>query len=74
MDMEQGKTILRYSEENGSKLEWYSKEVQMKFPTVSYSPVKINDDIMIQKIKMAGSMGCILAGRYALHAFRRTEK
>ena len=57
MDMEQGKTILRYSEENGSKLEWHSKKVQMKFPTVSYSPVKINDDILIQKIKMAGSMG-----------------
>lgn len=57
MDMEQGRTILRYSEEKDGSLEWYSKEVQMKFPTVSYSPVKINDDIMIQKIKMAGSMG-----------------
>ncbi len=57
MDMEQGKTILMYSKENGSKLEWHSKEVQIKLPTVSYSPVKINDDIMIQKVKMSGSMG-----------------
>ncbi|PLR75973.1 hypothetical protein CU633_18065 [Bacillus sp. V3-13] len=57
MDMEQGKTILRYSEEKDGKLEWYCKEIQLAFPTVSYSPVTISDDVLIQKIKKAGSMG-----------------
>ena len=55
-DMEQGKTIVRYSEEQGDKLEWYSKEVQLAFPTVTYSPVIITDDLLIQKIKKAGKM------------------
>lgn len=57
MDMEQGKTIVRYSEEKNGQLEWYSKEVQLTFPAVSYSPVAITDDVLIQKIKKAGSMG-----------------
>lgn len=57
MDMEQGRTILRYSEKKDGKLEWYSKEIQLALPTVSYSPVKINDDVLIQKIKKAGTMG-----------------
>ena len=57
MDMEQGRTIERYSEEKDGKLEWHSKEVQLEFPTVSYSPVKITDDMLIQKIKRAGSLG-----------------
>jgi len=57
MNMERGKTIVRYSEEKNGKLEWYSKEVQLAFPTVSYSPVTITDDVLIQKIKKTGSMG-----------------
>lgn len=57
MDMEHGKTIARYSQEKDGRLEWYSEELQLTFPTVSYSPVKINDDVLIQKIKKAGSMG-----------------
>lgn len=59
MDMEHGRTIVRYSEEKDGKLEWYSKEIQLVIPTVSYTPVKINNDILIQKIKNAGSMGNI---------------
>ncbi|HVJ48698.1 DUF6930 domain-containing protein [Desulfitobacterium sp.] len=51
------KAIVRYSEEKDGKLEWYSKEVQLTFPTVSYSPVIISDDLLVQKIKKAGSMG-----------------
>lgn len=57
MDMEQGKTILRHSEEKDGKIEWYSKEIQLAFPTVSYSPVKITDEMMAQKIKKAERMG-----------------
>lgn len=60
MDMRQGKTIVRYSEEKDGKLEWHSKEIQLEFPTVSYSPIEITDDILIQKIKKAGSMGDVL--------------
>ena len=63
MDMEQGKTILRYSEEKDGKLEWYSKEVQLAFPTVSYSPVKITDDVLIQKIKKQEVWGIFLSRR-----------
>lgn len=59
MDMEQGKTIVRYSEEKDDELEWYSKEVQLTIPTVTYNPVVINDDMIIHKIKKAGSMGNI---------------
>lgn len=59
MNMEQGRTILRYSEKKGGKLEWYSKEIQLAIPKVSYSPVKITDDMLIQKIKRAGRMGDI---------------
>ncbi|MDD2574480.1 MAG: hypothetical protein WCS98_06625 [Bacillota bacterium] len=55
-DMEQGKTILRYSEEINDKLEWYSKEFQLAIPEVTYSPVIINDDMLIHKIKRAGNM------------------
>lgn len=57
INMEHGKTIVRYSENKSGKLEWYSKEVQLAFPTVSYNPVTITDDLLIQKIKKAGSMG-----------------
>jgi hypothetical protein len=56
MDMEQGKTIIRYSEEKDGKLEWFSKEVQMELPTVTYNPVTISDDVLLQKIKKAGNM------------------
>jgi len=59
MNMEQGRTILRYSEKKDSKLEWYSKEVQLAFPKVSYNKVKITDDMTIQKIKRLGKMGNI---------------
>ncbi|MBS3987049.1 MAG: hypothetical protein KGZ38_03735 [Erysipelothrix sp.] len=59
MDMERRKTILRYSKEENGKLQWYSKEISLPYPTVSYKPVKINDDMVIQKIKKAGSMGNI---------------
>lgn len=54
MNMEQGKTILRYSEKKGSKLEWHSKEIQLAFPIVSYKPVEINDDMLIHRIKKEG--------------------
>jgi len=60
MDMEQGKTILRYSEKKDGKLEWYSKEIQLAYPTVSYKPIKIDNDSLIQKIKKAGSMGNVV--------------
>lgn len=59
MDMERGKTILRFSEDNDGRLEWYSKEIQLTYPFVSYSPVEIIDDVLIQKLKKAGSMGNI---------------
>jgi len=59
IDMEHGKTILRYSEEKDGNLEWYSKEIQLAIPTVLYKPVEINDDVLIQKIKKAGSMGSV---------------
>ena len=56
MNMEQGKAIVRYTEDKNGKLEWYSKEVQLVFPTISYKPVTITDDVLIQKIKKAGSI------------------
>lgn len=57
MDMEHGKTILRYSEEKDGKIAWYSKEVQLVLPTASYTPVEITDKMLIQKIKKIGIMG-----------------
>lgn len=57
MDMEHGNTIIRYSEEKKGQLEWYSGEMQIVVPTVSYRPVKISDDVLIHRIKKAGSMG-----------------
>jgi hypothetical protein len=54
MDMEQGKTIVRYSRENDGKLEWNSKEIKLAVPTVSYNPVLITDDVLIQKLIKAG--------------------
>ena len=59
MDMEQGKTILRYSEEKDGELKWYSKKIQLSVPTVKYKPVVINDDMLIRKVKKASSMGDI---------------
>jgi hypothetical protein len=59
MDMESGLTIERYSEEKNGRLEWHNKELQVAFPTLSYTPVTITDDVLIQKIKKAGSMGDI---------------
>ena len=59
MDMERGKTILRYSKEEDGKLQWYSKEISLPYPIVSYKPLEINDHVLIQKIKKAGSRGNI---------------
>ncbi|HBT16584.1 MAG TPA: hypothetical protein DEB05_06465 [Firmicutes bacterium] len=57
MDIERGETILRHSKEKDGKLEWYSKEILLDFPTVIYNPVEINDDLLIQRIKKAEGMG-----------------
>ena len=51
IDMEQGKTIIRYSEDKDGKLEWYSREVELGFPSVIYHPVKIDDDLLIRRIR-----------------------
>ncbi len=59
MNMKQGETILRYSEEKSGKLEWFSKEIQLEIPMVSYAPAIITDDVLIQRIKKAGSRGNI---------------
>ena len=56
IDFEHGKTILRYSDEKDGELKWYNKEMQLTVPRVIYNPVEINDDILIRKIKKAGSM------------------
>lgn len=57
MNMEHGETVLRYSENRDGKLEWFSKEMKLTVPTVSYTPVEINDDLLVQRIKRAGKMG-----------------
>ena len=59
MNAEQGEIIVRYSEKKDGKLEWFSKEVLLEIPTVSYKPVIISDDVLIQKLKKAGSMGSV---------------
>lgn len=56
IDMERGRTVLRYSRVKGNQMEWFSKEIQLAYPVASYRPIKINDDILLQKIKAAGSM------------------
>ncbi len=56
IDMEQGKTIIRYSEDKDGKLEWYSREVELGFPSVIYHPVKIDDDLLIRRIRNLGSI------------------
>ena len=57
IDLGHGRTILRYSEEKNGQLEWFSKEIQLMVPTLSYRPVTISDEVLFQKIKRAGSMG-----------------
>lgn len=59
MDMEYGKTILRYREKKDGKIEWYSKEVKLALPAALSIPVKITDEMLIKKIKKAGSMANI---------------
>lgn len=53
MNMEEGETILRYGKEKDGKLEWYCKEIAVDYPTVIFSPVEINDEPLIQRIKKA---------------------
>jgi hypothetical protein len=57
MNAEQGKIIGRYSEEKDGKLEWFSKEVLLEIPTVTYKPVIISDEMLIQKLKNSTRMG-----------------
>ena len=51
MNMEEGETILRYSKKKDGKLEWYSKEITVAHPVVIFSPVEINDELLIQRVK-----------------------
>lgn len=55
VDTEHGKNIVRYGKEKDGNLEWFSKGVKLGYPTVSYKPVEINDDMLIRKIKKAGT-------------------
>ena len=57
LDFGHGRSILRYSEGKNGQLEWYSQEIQLMVPTLSYRPVTISDDVLFQKLKRAGSMG-----------------
>ena len=54
IDTDNGETILRYSQEQNGKLEWYNKKVPLMVPIVSYSPVEITDELLIYRIKKAG--------------------
>lgn len=58
IDFSEGKTIVRYSKDMDGKLEWFSKEAELGFPTVIvYHPIQIDDDLLIRRIKNTGSMG-----------------
>lgn len=57
MDMEHGRTIARYIEDANGEPEWHSEEMHLEIPAVSYNPVIITYDVLVQKIKKAGSMG-----------------
>lgn len=54
IDMDNGKTILRYGEEKDGGLEWQSREFQVVFPKIEYNPVVIEDEVLIQRLKDAG--------------------
>ncbi len=56
LGMEKGKTILRYCRAAEDELEWESKEIDLLIPQAAYQTVRINDDVLIQKIKKAGRM------------------
>lgn len=56
MNMEQGETIVMYSEEKDGELKWFTKETQIPYPVFTYDPVIISDELLIHKIKKAGNM------------------
>ncbi|MDK2836736.1 MAG: hypothetical protein PWP21_1513 [Thermosediminibacterales bacterium] len=49
IDMEKGRTILRYSTKE--KLNWYSKKIELGIPTCLYKEVEINDDMLVYRLK-----------------------
>lgn len=50
LDFEQGRTLLRYSQEKDGRLVWHTKEFQLNIPEIEYLPVEFRDDLLLQRL------------------------
>lgn len=53
LDLDRGRTVLRYSSLKNGELVWKSREFQLHWPSVSYTPLPYRDDLFIQRLKKA---------------------
>nr|WP_127837518.1 hypothetical protein [Clostridium prolinivorans] len=57
--LNEGKTILRYSNLKNGALEWKNKEMQLPYPELVYDPVEIDDEVLLYRIKKSGKRSSV---------------